>query len=341
VKLLVLGGTQFLGRHVVEVALARRCEVTIFTRGRTPVPWGAAVERRAGNRDPDVAPGLGALAAGTWDAVIDTSGYLPRCVERSAQLLEPRAAHCLFVSSLSVYADNSVEGQDESARVDTLADPASEDVATHYGPLKAACEQQIRAAFGDRATIVRPGLIVGPYDSTDRFGYWVARFLHPELLGERGPDAVVPAPPSRRVQFVDARDLAEWMVDLAAARVAGTFNACSPPGRWTFGDLVAALELQAHGRAAAVVPAWLAEAKLLAHAIEPWTELPLWLPQSDPSTAGFMSFACGKAIGHGLRFRPLERTLADTADWLAQRDNAQAWRRVLSAVKEDALLQSA
>jgi 2'-hydroxyisoflavone reductase len=107
VKLLVLGGTQFLGRHVVDIALARRCEVTIFTRGRTPVPWGTAVERRAGNRDPDVAPGLGALATGTWDAVIDTSGYLPRCVGGSAQLLDGRVSHYLFVSSLSVYADNS------------------------------------------------------------------------------------------------------------------------------------------------------------------------------------------------------------------------------------------
>jgi len=340
VKLLVLGGTQFLGRHVVEAALARRCDVTIFTRGRTPVPFGAAVERRAGNRDPDIAPGLGALAEGAWDAVIDTSGYLPRCVGGSARLLEERASHYLFVSSLSAYADNSVAGQDENARVAPLSDPASEDIETNYGALKAACEQQVLSAFEGRATIVRPGLIVGPHDPTDRFAYWVARFLHPEMLGQRGVDAVVPAPPSRRVQFIDARDLAEWMLDLAAARISGTFNACSPPGHWSFGILVDALERLQRTGGPAVAPAWIPDATLLAHGVLPWTELPLWLPESDPSTAGFMSFSCGKAMGHGLTFRALERTLADTADWLTKRDNTHAWRRVLAATKEDALLQA-
>jgi 2'-hydroxyisoflavone reductase len=341
VKLLVLGGTRFLGRHVVDVALARRCEVTVFTRGRTPVPWRSAVDVRAGNRDPSIAPGLGALADGDWDAVIDTSGYLPRCVSASTRLLAERVPLYLFVSSLSVYADGSVAGQDESAAVAELADPASEDIAADYGALKAACERQVVAAYDQRAAIIRPGLIVGPFDPTDRFGYWVARFLHPEALGGRGADAVVPAPPSRPVQFIDARDLAEWMVDLATSRIAGTFNACSPPERWTFGSLVEALARHDEGKASAVVPAWIDEAKLLAHGVAPWTELPLWLPASDRSTAGFMSFSCGKAIGHGLRFRPLEQTLADTAAWIAQRDNATAWGNVLSAAKEDALLQAA
>jgi len=342
VKLLVLGGTQFLGRHVVDAALARRHHVTIFTRGRTPVPFGSAVERRAGNRDPDIAPGLGALGEGTWDAVIDTSGYLPRSVGVSARLLERRVSHCVFVSSLSVYADNSVAGQDESARVEQLADAASEDIAAHYGPLKAACEQQILSTFEGRATIVRPGLIVGPHDPTDRFAYWVARFLHPDILGRRGPEAVVPAPPSRPVQFIDARDLAEWMLDVAAARMTGTFNACSPPGRWTFGGLVDALMRRQRAIGGAVVaPAWLPEANLLAHGVEAWMELPLWLPESDSSMAGFISFSSGKAMGYGLRFRPLEATIADTAAWLARRDNALAWRNVLSAAKESALLRPA
>jgi 2'-hydroxyisoflavone reductase len=341
VKLLVLGGTQFLGRHVVEAALARRYSVTIFTRGRAPVPWGAPVERRAGNRDPGIAPGLGALDQGSWDAVIDTSGYLPRCVGASARLLEDRAAHYLFASTLSVYGDDGRMEQDERTPVAELPNPASEDVVAHYGPLKAACERQVLAAFDNRATIVRPGLIVGPYDPTDRFSYWVARFLHPELLGERGAEVIVPAPPSRPVQFIDVRDLAEWMLDLAAARVAGTFNACSPPGRWTFGTLVDALGQQARVDGRAVTPVWTDDARLLAHGIVPWAELPLWLPESDPSVAGFMSFSCGKAIGHGLRFRPLERTIADTSTWLAQRDNEGAWRNVLSAAKEDAILHAA
>ena len=340
-KLLVLGGTQFLGRHVVDAALARHHEVTIFTRGRAHVPWGGRVERRAGNRDPAIAPGLGALTEGTWDAVIDTSGYLPRCVGASARLLEDRASHYLFVSSLSVYADGSRSGQDETAAVAELADTASEDVAEHYGALKAACERQVQATFDDRATLVRPGLIVGPFDPTDRFSYWVARFLRPDVLGARGADAVVPAPPSRRVQFIDARDLADWMLDLAAARIGGMFNASSPPGRWTFGALVAALGEQSHAEGRDVVPAWIDDAKLLEHGIVPWTELPLWLPESHRESAGFMSFSCGKAVGHGLHFRPIDRTLADTSAWLAQRDNTGAWRNVLSAAKEDALLQAA
>ncbi len=340
-KLLVLGGTRFLGRHVVDAALARRFEVTIFTRGRTPVPWRTTVECRAGNRDPGIAPGLRALSDGDWDMVIDTSGYLPRCVSASAHLLEERAAHYLFVSSLSVYADGGVAGQDESAPVARLADSANEDIAAHYGELKAACELEVVETFAERATIVRPGLIVGPHDPTDRFGYWVARFRHPESLGGRGVDAVVPAPPSRAVQFIDARDLADWMVDLAAARIAGTFNACSPPGRWTFGSLVDALARLGNAESSAVAPAWIDDAILLSHGVVPWTELPLWLPESDASTAGFMSFSCGKAVGHGLHFRPIDRTLADTSAWLAQRDNTGAWRNVLSAAKEDALLQAA
>jgi 2'-hydroxyisoflavone reductase len=340
-KLLVLGGTRFLGRHVVDAALARRLDVTIFSRGRAQVPWGSRVERRAGNRDPAIAPGLGALAVGAWDAVIDTSGYLPRCVGASARLLEDRASHYLFVSSLSVYADGGRAGQDETAHVAELEDPASEDIAAHYGALKAASEREVRETFGDRSTIVRPGLIVGPFDPTDRFSYWVARFLLPEVLGARGADAVVPAPSSRPVQFVDARDLADWILDLAAARIGGVFNASSPHGHWTFGALVAALEQQSRARGRDVAPAWIAEAKLIQHGIVPWTELPLWLPESDPASAGFMSFSCGKAVGHGLRFRSLERTIADTAAWLAQRDNAEAWRNVLSAAKEDTLLQAA
>ena len=338
-RLLVLGGTRFLGRHVVDAALARRHEVTIFTRGRAPVPWDGRVARRAGNRDPAIAPGLDALAQGSWDAVIDTSGYLPRCVGASARLLAKRVAHGLFVSSLSVYADEGREGQNEDAALASLPDAATEDVAAHYGALKAACEREFDAGFGGRATTVRPGLIVGPHDSTDRFPYWVARFVQPELLGKRGPRAIVPAPPSRPLQFIDARDLAEWMLDLAAARTAGTFNAVTPPGALTMGRLVDGLLALARAAGTEVAPAWIDDAKLVARDVVPWTELPLWIPASDRSSAGAMSFSCARARGHGLKFRPLERTLADTAAWLAQRDRAVPWRDVLPAAKEDALVQ--
>jgi nucleoside-diphosphate-sugar epimerase len=338
-RLLVLGGTRFLGRHVVDGALARGHDVTIFTRGRTPSPWAHAVTRLEGDRDPAVAPGLVALSTGAWDAVIDTSGYLPRCVRASAAALAGRVARYLFVSSMSVYADASRPGQDETAPVAELDDPASEDVPAHYGALKAACEDVVRAAFGDRAFVVRPGLIVGPHDPTDRFAYWVARFRHPELLGERGTKAVVPAPPGRPVQFIDARDLAEWMLDLVAAGIAGTFNACSPPDLWTMGSLIDALSRHAGASASAPMPVWVDEATLIARGVEPWTELPLWIPEADPESTGFMEFDCAKAIAHGLAIRPLEATLDDTAAWLVTRDNTAAWRGTLSAAKERELLE--
>jgi 2'-hydroxyisoflavone reductase len=338
VRLLVLGGTRFLGRHVVEAALARRHEVTVFTRGRAPVPWDERVTRRAGNRDPGIAPGLDAIAQGSWDAVIDTSGYVPRCVGASARLLAGRVAHGVFVSSLSVYADNSRDGQNEDAPLERLPDTASEDVAAHYGALKAASEREFDAGFGGRAAIVRPGLIVGPHDSTDRFPYWVARFFRPELLGARGARAVVPAPPSRPLQFIDARDLADWMLDIAAARVAGTFNAVTPPGTLTMGMLVDGLCALARAAGREVTPAWVDDAKLVSRDVVPWTELPLWIPASDRSMAGFMGFSCARARAHGLRFRLLGQTLAETAAWLAQRDSAVPWRDVLSAAKENAIV---
>ncbi len=333
-KLLVLGGTRFLGRHFVDAALAAGHEVTTFTRGRDPPPWGDAVTRLVGDRDPDAAPGLAALDVGEWDGVVDTSGYLPRHVRAAATMLEERVAHYLFVSSISVYAAASRADQDEDAVLASLADPKSEDIPANYGALKAACEREVRAVFGERATIVRPGLIVGPHDPTDRFSYWVARFMCPQLLGDRGAAAVVPAPPPRPIQFIDARDLANWMLDLALARVPGVFNACTPPRAWTIGALVDALV----SRGSEVVPTWVGEAALVAGGVEPWTELPLWIPQSDSAMAGFMEFACARAQAHGLCFRPLEATLDDTAAWLAARDNSGAWTRTLSAAKERLLL---
>jgi 2'-hydroxyisoflavone reductase len=334
-KLLLLGGTRFLGRHVVDAALARGHDVTVFTRGRVPLPWSGAVTALTGDRDPRMAPGLNALAAGAWDAVVDTSGYVPRVVAASAALLAERVSRYLFVSSVSVYARSDRPGLDETAEVATLADPAAEEILVHYGALKAACERVVTARFGARATHVRPGLIAGPFDATDRVGYWVARFVQPALLGERPPQAVVPAPRERPVQFIDARDLAAWMVTLLERDVAGAFNACSAQGQWTFGDLVDALIAAAP---AGPRPAWVEDATLLAHDAEPWVGLPLWLPATEADSAGFMSIDCEKARGAGLATRPLAQTIEDTAAWLAARDNAGAWKHVLSAQKEREIL---
>jgi 2'-hydroxyisoflavone reductase len=334
VRLLLLGGTQFLGRHAVEIAVARGHDVTVFTRGRRPAPAGAAA--RSGDRDPRRAPGLAALDdGGAWDAVIDTSGYVPRVVDASCALLAPRTRRYLFVSSLSVIAKPDRPGLDESAPTAALDDPATEDVPGHYGGLKAACERVVVERFAGRATVVRPGLIVGPHDATDRFGYWPARFVHPRLLGERADHAVVPAPRERPLQFVDARDLAAWMLDLVERDVGGTFNACSPAGQWTFADLVDACRAAA---SAPPEPAWIPEDVLVRFHVEPWTGLPLWIPATEPDAAGFMEIDCERARAAGLRTRPLAETVADTAAWLAARDNAGAWKQVLSDARERQIL---
>ena len=336
-RLLVLGGTRFLGRHLVDAALARGNDVTIFTRGRLPVPWGRGVTVLAGDRDPRIAPGLGALEHGTWDTVIDCSGYVPRVVEAGARLLASRASRYIFVSSMSVYAGTDRPDMDESTPVATLTDPATEQVIEHYGPLKAACESAVGRIFGPRSTHVRPGLIVGPFDGSDRFGYWVARFVHPRLLGDRPARAVVPAPRERPLQFIDARDLAAWMLELAARDLPGTFNACSPAWQWRMGDLVEALVAVAAG-SSPPQPAWIEEAELAAHGVTHWIGLPLWLPPGEPDSAGFMTMNCARAQSSGLATRPLAQTINDTADWLAARDNAGAWKHVLAGDAERTLV---
>ena len=341
-KLLVLGGTRFLGRHLVDAAIGAGHDVTIFTRGVTPSPWGQApVTHRVGDRDPRKGQGLAALETGEWDTAVDLSGYVPRCVAASVETLANRVGRCAFVSSMSVYADSSRPDLDEAAPVATLEDPASEDIMAHYGPLKARCEDEVRAAFGERALIVRPGLIVGPHDPSYRFSYWVARFLCPQRLGDRPPEAVVPAPQNRPVQFIDARDLGRWILEALVARRAGTFNTCSAPRSWTMGTLVETLVARTRAGATPVAPRWIDESTLVQQGITPWTELPLWIPASDAESAGFMEFSSARAFAQGLRIRPLAQTIDDTAAWLAARDENNAWRNVLSADKERALLASA
>ena len=336
-KLLVLGGTRFLGRHVVDAALERGDEVTIFTRGRLPVPWpnDARVTALVGDRDPRMAPGLAALERGEWDAVIDCSGYVPRVVEASVRLLAARVTRYVFVSSMSVYARTDRPNLDETTALATLDDPASEAVMEDYGALKAACEAVVLRLLGSRATLVRPGLIVGPFDGTDRFGYWVARFVHPQLLGDRPARAIVPGPRERPVQFIDARDLAQWMVELAARDVRGTFNACSAAWQFRMGDLVSALVAASP---APPRPAWVDDDELVAHGVAPWVGLPLWLPPSEPDSAGFMTMSCSRAERAGLAIRPLADTIRATAEWLLARDNAGAWKQALTAAAEREIL---
>ena len=297
-KLLVLGGTKFLGRHAVDAALAGGHEVTIFTRGQTNPELFPEVEHLQGNRDGD----LDALRVGSWDGVVDTSGYVPRIVRQSAELLHDHVGRYVFVSSISVYDDFSAPPS-ETSPVAELEDPATEEVMEHYGALKAACEQVVEAIYGERSARVRAGLIVGPYDPTDRFTYWPRRItLGGEVLGPGDFDAPV--------QFIDARDLAAWLVQLALEGPGGTYNATGPAQQLTFRQLLDEMR-ETIGSDADVV--WLDGQRVLDAGVQPWTELPLWLPDSD--YAGMARADISRARAAGLTFRPVGETIADTLAW--------------------------
>jgi 2'-hydroxyisoflavone reductase len=297
-KLLVLGGTKFLGRHAVDAALAGGHEVTIFTRGQTNPGLFPEVEHLVGDRDGN----LESLAGRSWDGVVDTSGYVPRVVRQSAELLHGAVERYVFVSSISVYDDFS-EPVDESSPVAQLEDPATEEIMEAYGALKAACENVVEEVFGDRSARVRAGLIVGPYDPTDRFTYWPRRIaLGGDVLGPGSPDA--------RVQFVDARDLARWLVTLALRGPGGTFNATGPAEPLTFATLLDRAR-DAIGSDANVV--WVDDQRVLDAEVQPWTELPLWLPGDE--YAGMARADISRALAAGLTFRPVEETVVDTLAW--------------------------
>jgi 2'-hydroxyisoflavone reductase len=297
-KLLVLGGTKFLGRHAVEAALDGGHDVTIFTRGTTNPDLYPEVEHLTGDRDGDLA----SLEGRAWDGVVDTSGYVPRIVRQSAELLRDAVGRYVFVSSISVYADFS-KPIDESSTVAELEDPATEEIMEHYGALKAACETVIDEVYGDRGTNVRAGLIVGPFDPTDRFTYWPRRLA-------AGGDVLGPGDPDAPVQFVDARDLAAWLVKLALEGPGGTFNATGPVEPLTFGELLDRATA-AIGSDANVV--WVDEQKVIDAGIEGWSELPLWLPGDD--YAGMAQADTRRAREAGLTFRPVEETVVDTLAW--------------------------
>jgi len=303
-RLLVLGGTQFLGRHLVDAALEAGDTVTLLHRGRTnPGLFAGRVERIEGDRD----GGLDGLAGGEWDAVVDTCGYVPRVVALSAGALAERCGHYTFVSSESVYGSVGDAGVDESAPVARLADPATEVIDDEtYGGLKALCEEAAEAAMPGRVLNVRPGLIVGPWDPTDRFTYWPRRIA-------AGGDVLLPGGPERPVQFVDGRDLAAWILAAARRGLTGTFNACGPAeptGMGTLFDACAAVS------GSGARPVWADEQALIDAGVEPWTELPLWVGEgADPADAGFMQISSALAISEGLAFRPVEDVVRDTISW--------------------------
>jgi 2'-hydroxyisoflavone reductase len=320
-RLLVLGGTKFLGRHAVDAALADGHEVTTFTRGQTNPDLFPEAEHLFGNRDGD----LDALRGREWDGVVDTSGYVPRIVRQSAELLRDAVRRYVFVSSVSVYADFA-EPVTEQTAVAELDDAETEEIMEHYGALKAACERVVEEVYGERSARVRAGLIVGPYDPTDRFTYWPRRLA----LGGR---VLAPGDPDAPVQFVDARDLARWLVRLALEGPGGVFNATGPAEPLTFVELLDRARA-AIGSDAELV--WLDDERVLAADVQPWSELPLWLPGDD--YAGMARADISRAVDAGLAFRPLEETVADTLAW----DRTVGGDRpTLSAEKEASILSEA
>lgn len=301
-KVLVLGGTRFLGRHLVEALLARDIEVTLFNRGRSAPGLFGGVEHLRGDRDAG-ADGLAALAGRRWDAVIDTCGYLPRVVRASCAALHGAVDRYVFISSVSVYADFAADEIDEHAAVATLPGPTSEDIAAHYGALKAACEREVQAAFGAQALIVRPGLIVGPFDPTGRFTYWPRRLA-------AGGEVLAPGDPADPVQLIDVRDLAEWTVRALTRGPGGVFNATGPATPLSF---AACLAQCAQGIGVDVPDiTWCSTEFLLGQGVPVWTGLPLWLP---PSEQGIHRVAIRRALDAGLILRPLSVTAADTLAW--------------------------
>jgi 2'-hydroxyisoflavone reductase len=335
-KILILGGTVFLGPHLIEAALARGHQVTIFNRGQHGTASHADVEELHGDRIRD----LEALRGRHWDGAIDTCGYLPGVVRKSAELLANAVEHYTFISSVSVYTKFDLAGIDESAPLKTITaeeieemeklDPGARATAATYGKmygaLKALCERAAEAALPGRVLNVRPGVLVGPHDNSDRFTYWVHR------VAQEG-EVLAPGDPSRRVRVIDVRDLADWIIRMAEVRQAGIYNATGAEDGLTMGRLLA--ECRTVSGSAATFT-WASDEFLRDQHVGAWSEMPLWMPQDYN---GIFLVNNDKAIACGLTFRPLSETIKDTLSWDATRSSGIESQAVLSPEREQELLR--
>jgi len=336
-KLLILGGTRFLGRHLVTAALARDHEVTLFNRGRHSSEALTQVESIHGDRHSD----LTKLEGRQWDAVVDTCGTLPRAVQAAAEVLSNSVERYVFISTQNVYADISSPGVDETSplktlnseqldranAIDTSGEPS---YAEMYGGLKALCERAAEEAMPGRVLIIRPGLIVGPYDYTDRFTYWIARVA-------AGGEVLAPGRPERYVQFIDVRDLAEWIIKTVERKQMGTYNANGPTESLT---MQAVLDESKSVSGSNASFTWVSEDFLLRENVSAWSEMPLWLPeQAAPHLTGFMFINCDKATAAGLTFRPLRDTVRDILTWYRTIRADEKLQAGIDAQKEQELLR--
>jgi len=336
-RILILGGTVFLGPHLIEAALARGHQITVFNRGQHNPDRYPEVEQLRGDRSRDVE----ALHGRRWDAVIDTCGYVPGVVRKSAELLANAVEHYTFISSVSVYANFDLaatyenapvktitpEQVNEAEKIDTGERATAVTYGKMYGALKALCERAAEAAMPGRVLNVRAGLLVGSYDYSDRFTYWVHRVA-------QGGEVLAPGQPGRRVRVIDARDLAEWIVRMAEMRQTGIYNATGAEDGLTMGRL---LEECRTVSGSAATFTWASEKFLLEQKVGAWSEMPLWIPEGYN---GIFLVNNDKAITAGLTFRPLSDTIKDTLTWDATRSSNIERRAGLQPLRERELLKN-
>jgi 2'-hydroxyisoflavone reductase len=332
-RILILGGTGFTGPHQVHYAVGRGHDVTVFNRGRREAGLPASVHHLRGDRNE--ADGLAAIRAEvergvTWDVVIDNPTTLPFWVRDAGQVLRDATQQYIFISTISVYADTSVAGMDESTRLEEYEDedPLTETMQTVqarfgqlYGPLKVASERESERWFPGRATIIRPGLIVGPGDMTGRFTYWPLRL-------ERGGEVLAPGSGRDAVQIIDARDLAEWTIRVAEQRTIGTFNATGPAGELSMAEMLGGIRAALPGTKPTRLT-WAPAEFLAEQEVRGWADMPVWVPPADDNV-GFSRVSVQRALDAGLTFRPLAVTARDTLDWFHGLPS-QEWYRELSA----------
>ena len=325
-KILIIGGTKFLGRHLVDSALARGHVVTLFNRGKTNPGLFPSVETILGDREFDIAK----LAGREWDAVVDVAGYVPRIVRLSATGLREAEAvgRYVYISSISAYAGLARAGVTESDPLATMEDESVEEITeSTYGPLKVLCEKAAQEIYGERALVIRPGLIVGPHDPTDRFTYWPVRVA-------RGGDVLAPDRPEALTQIIDVRDLSDFTIQLIEENTGGVFNATGPEHGLGFGTMLDACQ-QVSGSDARLH--WASPEFMERHKVEAWSDMPAYLPETG-NDAGWARVDVSKAVRAGLAFRPLEETVRDTLAWANTRPADHAWRAGLKPEREQELL---
>lgn len=336
-KILIIGGTIFLGRHLVAAAQNRNHEITLFHRGKHLSEGTENVEEIYGDRNDD----LGKLKNRSWDAVIDTCGYLPQTVKASAEALKDSAGQYIFISSISAYAGFTNSNYDETAPLATLTEEQKSKankidlkgkitavtLEEMYGALKVLCEQEAQRVFTGKALIVRSGLIVGSFDTTDRFTYWVMRIA-------RNGEVLAPGTPNRFVQFIDVRDLSEWIIRMVENKESGIYNATGKPFELTMEKVLEQIKTVSQSDA---IFTWVDENFLKREKVQEWSEMPLYLPESVKEAQGFLSANIDKALRTGIKFHALSDTIQDILTW--QKTESAELKAGITAERETELLR--